>query len=233
LQASLRYNQKYGNFLIAYTYAKSIDNGSGTLDATNPYNPALSRALSLFNVPQDLTASYTVNLPFDQLGWNDSWGKRITGGWAVSGIATFASGQPVQLSENDDRSLSGTSSDSIDVPSYAANGSKLFVNKNPRSGQPYFNPNYFVPEPIGQVGDVMRRFFSGPGLLNFDTALLKNTQITEGTQLQFRAETFNTFNHTQFNNPSGLFNNSGVGGFGYVTSAQSPRIMQIALKLLF
>jgi Carboxypeptidase regulatory-like domain len=233
LQASLRYNQKYGNFLIAYTYAKSIDNGSGTLDATNPYNPSLSRALSLFNVPQDLTASYTINLPFDQLGWNSDWGKRVTGGWAVSGIATFASGQPVQLSENDDRSLSGTSSDSIDVPSYAGGGAKLFVNKNPRSGQPYFNPNYFVPEPLGQVGDVMRRFFSGPGLLNFDTALLKNTQITEGTQLQFRAETFNTFNHTQFNNPSGLFNNTGVGGFGYVTSAQSPRIMQIALKLLF
>jgi Carboxypeptidase regulatory-like domain len=233
LQASLRYNKTYGNFLIAYTYAKSMDNGSGTLDATNPYNPGLSRALSLFNVPQDLTASYTINLPFDRLGWNGDWGKRVAGGWAISGIATFAAGQPVQLSENDDRSLSGTSSDSIDVPSYAGGGAKLFVNKNPRSGQPFFNPNYFVPEPLGQVGDVMRRFFSGPGLLNFDTALLKNTQITEGTQLQFRAETFNTFNHTQFNNPSGLFNNTGVGGFGYVTSAQSPRIMQIALKLLF
>ena len=107
LQASLRYNQKYGNFLIAYTYEKSIDNGSGTLDATNPYQPSLSRALSLFDVPQDLTASYTVNLPFDQLGWRSTWGKRVTGGWAISGIATFASGMPVLLIENDDRSLSG------------------------------------------------------------------------------------------------------------------------------
>jgi hypothetical protein len=232
-QASLRNSQKYGNFLIAYTYAKSIDNGSGTLDATNPYNPGLSRALSLFNVPQDLTASYTISLPFDELGWKSGWGKRVTGGWAISGIATFASGMPVSLIENDDRSLSGTQSDNIDVPSYAGTGAKLFVNKNPRSAQPYFNPNYFVAETLGQVGDVMRRYFSGPGLLNFDTALLKSTQITEGTQLQFRAETFNTFNHTQFNNPSGVFNNSGVGGFGYVTSAQPPRIMQVALKLLF
>jgi hypothetical protein len=233
LQASLRYNQSHGNFLIAYTYEKSIDNGSGTLDATNPYNPSLSRALSLFDVPQDLTASYTLNLPFDQLGWRSGLGKRVTGGWAISGISTFAVGQPVSLSENDDRSLSGTSSDNIDVPSYAGGGAKLFVNKNPRSGQPYFNPNYFVPETLGQVGDVQRRFFSGPGILNFDTALLKNTHITEGTELQFRAEAFNTFNHTQFNNPSGVFNNSGVGGFGYVTSAQNPRIMQIALKFLF
>jgi Carboxypeptidase regulatory-like domain len=233
LQASLRYNQRYGNFLIAYTYAKSIDNGSGTLDATNPYQPGLSRALSLFDVPQDLTASYTINLPFDQLGWNTGWGKRVTGGWAISGIATFASGMPVSLIENDDRSLSGTQSDTIDVPNYAGGGAKLIVDRNPRSEQPYFNPNYFASEPLGQVGDAMRRFFSGPGLLNFDTALLKSTQLTEGTQLQFRAETFNTFNHAQFNNPSGGFNNSGVGGFGYVTSAQAPRIMQVALKLLF
>ena len=233
LQASLRYNQRYGNFLIAYTYEKSMDNGSGTLDATNPYQPGLSRALSLYDVPQDLTGSYTINLPFDQLGWNSGWGKRVTGGWAVSGIATFASGMPVSLIENDDRSLSGTQSDNIDVPNYAGGGAKLFVNQNPRSSQPYFNPSYFAAEPLGQVGDVMRRFFSGPGLLNFDTALLKSTQLTEGTQLQFRAETFNTFNHAQFNNPSGVFNNSGVGGFGYVTSAQAPRIMQVALKLLF
>jgi hypothetical protein len=64
-------------------------------------------------------------------------------------------------------------------------------------------------------------------------ALLKNTQITESVQLQFRAEAFNVFNHAQFNNPSANFNDSGAGGFGYVTSARDPRIMQLALKLLF
>jgi len=51
--------------------------------------------------------------------------------------------------------------------------------------------------------------------------------------VQFRAETFNVFNHAQFNNPSGNFNNTGQGGFGYVTSARDPRIMQVALKFLF
>jgi len=66
--------------------------------------------------------------------------------------------------------------------------------------------------------------------------LLKDTQITEKTQLQFRAEAFNVFNHAQFNNPGsggGNVNNTGTGGFGYVTSARDPRIMQVALKLLF
>ncbi len=44
----------------------------------------------------------------------------------------------------------------------------------------------------------MRRFFSGPGIYNFDMALLKDTQITESMQVQFRAEAFNVFNHAQF-----------------------------------
>lgn len=66
-------------------------------------------------------------------------------------------------------------------------------------------------------------------------ALLKNTQIAEAesVQPQFREEAFNVCNHAQFNNPSAIFNNSGAGSFGYVTSARDPRIMQLALKLLF
>jgi hypothetical protein len=63
--------------------------------------------------------------------------------------------------------------------------------------------------------------------------LLKNTTISETKEVQFRAEAFNVFNHAQFNNPSGDYNNTGLNGFGYVTSARDPRIMQLALKLLF
>jgi hypothetical protein len=90
-----------------------------------------------------------------------------------------------------------------------------------------------VAEPLGQVGNVMRRFFSGPGIYNFDMALLKDTQISENLQAQFRAEAFNVFNHAQFMNPSGNFNNAVSGGFGYVTSARDPRVMQLALKFVF
>ncbi len=235
LQVSLKHNEKYGNFLVAYTYEKSIDNGSTSFDATNPLDPRQDRGLSVFDVPQDLTISYTVQLPFDKFAGGP---KRLTAGWAISGITTFATGLPIQLSETDDNSLSGTFDDTIDKPSYANNGSHLYVNRNPRNsaGEPYFNPNYFVDEPVGQVGNAMRRFFTGPGINNFDMALLKDTKITESTQLQFRAEAFNIWNHAQFYNPStavGDINNTGAGGFGYITAAQNPRIMQIALKLLF
>jgi hypothetical protein len=229
LQVSLKHNTKYVNFLVAYTYEKSIDNGSTSFDATNVYNSALSRALSIFDVPQDLTVSYTVQLPFDRLTGGAA--KRLTAGWALSGIATFAKGEPVQLSESDDNSLSGTFDGTVDEPKVV--GGRLFINRNPRSGQPYFNPNYFAPEDLGTVGNAMRRFFSGPGINNFDMALLKDTRITESVSAQFRAEAFNVFNHAQFMNPSGQVDNSGQGGFGYVTGARDPRIMQIALKFLF
>ena len=233
LQVALQHTEKYADFLIGYTWEKSMDNGSTAFDATNPYNPALSRSLSILDVPQDLVASYTIQLPFNKFTGNGGLSNRIAAGWALSGVTTFASGQPVDLGENDDNSLTGTFDDTVDEPSYANNGSKLYVNKNPRSGQPYFNPNFFTFEPIGQVGNVMRRYFSGPGILNSDMALLKNTKIRENESLEFRAEAFNVFNHAQFNNPSGQIDNTGAGGFGYVTSDRGPRIMQVALKLIF
>jgi hypothetical protein len=233
LQASLQHRDKYENFMLAYTWAKSMDNGSGTLDATNPYNPRQSRALSIFDVPQIFVASYTLNLPLDRWGGDGRLRKSLTNGWAVSGITTFAGGEPIQLSETDDNSLSGTFLAPVDAPSYADNGTHLYQDRNPRDGNPYFNPNYFIQEPLGQIGNAMRRFFSGPGLNNTNLALLKNTKITESKEVQFRAEAFNVFNHAQFNNPSGNFNNTGQGGFGYVTAARDPRIMQVALKLLF
>ena len=234
-QASLQHSDKHAEFMIAYTFSKSMDNGSGTLDATNPYNPHQSRALSIYDVPQIFVASYTIHLPFDRWTGNGALARSLIGGWALSGITTFASGRPVQLTESDDNSLSGTFLAPVDAPSYANNGSKLYVDRNPRDGQPYFNPNYFVQEPEGQIGNVMRRFFTGPGINNFDLALLKNTKITETKELQFRAEAFNIFNHAQFQIPtsSGNFNNTGVNGFGYATVARDPRIMQLGLKLLF
>jgi hypothetical protein len=234
LQVTLEHTEKYLNFLIGYTFEKSLDNGSDSFDATNPLDPGQTRALSSFDVPHNLVASYTVQLPFDHFIGGGDIGKRFTAGWELSGVATFAKGEPVTLNESDDNSLLGAFNANVDVPEISGNGSTLFGNKNPRKGLAYFSPNnYFVPEPIGQVGNAMRRSFSGPGIDNYDMALLKSTAITESTKLQFRAEAFNVFNHAQFKNPDGLVNDTGQGGFGYVTAANDPRIMQVALKFLF
>jgi len=83
---------------------------------------------------------------------------------------------------------------------------------------------------LGVPGNANRRFFHGPGLNNWDMGLLKNEQITERTELQFRGEFVNEFNHAQFLNPVGNFI---AGNFGQVTAARDPRISPVSVKFLF
>ncbi|MGB7436371.1 MAG: TonB-dependent receptor [Candidatus Acidiferrum sp.] len=234
-QVSVRHNSTRGNFLIGYTLGKCLDNSSGLQDSTDPVDPRLSRGLCLFNVHQNFVASYNLNFELDKLFHADNGvSNKLLAGWSLSGITTFATGLPIALSENDDNSLLGVTSAPVDVPELSGTG-QLFAggtvsSKNPRSGLPYFNTGYFTFEPIGQIGNANRRFFSGPGLNNWDMALLKETKITESKALQLRFEAFNIWNHAQFQNPSGLINSS---LFGVVTSANPPRVMQIAAKFLF
>ena len=94
----------------------------------------------------------------------------------------------------------------------------------------YFNKSAFTSEGLGMVGNSNRRFFHGPGFNNFDFGLHKDTKIRESMTVQFRAEFFNIFNHTQFNNPNGTYNSS---LFGLVSSAKDPRIGQMSLKFLW
>jgi hypothetical protein len=236
LQASVNHRDKYENFLLGYTWSKSMDNSSDAFDSSNPYNPSLSRALSYHDVAHNFVASYTVQMPFNKFIGDGRFVKPFTAGWAVSGITSLTSGEVIQLQESyDDNSLSGAYNASVDAPSYANNGSHLFqsgvTSKDPRSGKPYFNPAFFVLEPYGQVGNAMRRSFHGPGIDNTNLALLKDTLITETLKLQFRAEAFNVFNHTQFDGADGEIGDD--SGFGYTSSAHEPRIMQLALKLIF
>jgi hypothetical protein len=103
----------------------------------------------------------------------------------------------------------------------------------------FFNPSSFQGSALGQEGNANRRFFHGPGVNNWDFAVLKNTQFHERFVLQFRAEMFNIWNHAQFIAPSGLSNFnptthvSTTGSFGTVSFAAPPRIAQLSLKLNF
>jgi hypothetical protein len=226
-QATLRHTTRDAEFLLGYTYGKCLDNSSGLEDSVNPYNPRKSRGLCLFDVQHHFVGSYSARLPFDRLFHADSgWANRIAGGWQISGITTFATGLPVPLSERRDRSLAGSSG--TDIPDFTPG--KVLSDTNPRHGNAYFNTSLFSLEPFGQVGNSNRRFFHGPGLNNWDLALLKDTKITENKALQFRVETFNTWNHAQFENPEGSINSN---QFGLVTAAQRARIMELGLKLTF
>jgi hypothetical protein len=227
MQVSFRHRSGPLEVLAGYTWSKSIDDSSGWGEQINFLNARRGRVISSFDVPQNFVVSYHYDLPVDKLRRN-----RLTSGWVITGITRFSAGLPVTLSERDDHSLLGTfctgpNCNQVDTPNYLG-GSLSF--HDPRSGQPYFDPNIFGLENLGQLGSAAKRMFHGPGINNWDMALLKDTKITEGKTLQIRFEFFNVFNHAQFGNPTGSILNS---TFGYVTNANDPRIGQVALKLLF
>ncbi|MGH9454384.1 MAG: TonB-dependent receptor, partial [Terriglobia bacterium] len=229
LQVSLRHTSASSSFLVGYTYSKCLSNSSTLTEGIDPLNFAASKALCAFDLTHNFVVSYSVR-PFDRFAFtNSKVGSRAIKGWEVTGITTFATGLGVSLSENDDNSLLGTNT-GVDLPNYTPGN--ILSNTNPRNGQAYFNTSLFSPEPVGQLGNSNRRFFHGPGINNFDLALLKDFEVTESKKFEFRLEAFNAFNHAQFNNPNGNVN-AGAGSFGYITGARDPRILQMALKFVF
>jgi hypothetical protein len=228
LEVSLRHTVGRLSLLGSYTYSKSMDQSSQGTDQVYVFNPSLSRALSAFDLTHNFVVSYSYELPFDRAFHPN----RLTRGWIVSGITRFTTGFPVSISEPDDRSLIGNTAlgwtGSSDEPNYVPG--KILHNTNPRNGGTYFNTSLFSQETLGQFGNARRQFFHGPGTNNWDMALLKDLHITESKTLEFRAEFFNTFNHTQFYNPDGNFLD---GTFGVIGSAANPRIGQLAVKFMF
>jgi Carboxypeptidase regulatory-like domain len=236
LQVNLQHTSKLSTFLIGYTYSKCMDNASGLQEGVNPFDPKLSIGLCIFDVTQNFVASYETQLPFDRAFHATSgWTNKLAAGWSVSGITSFVTGLPVTMTESDDNSFTGTQGGEaqIDLPDFT--GGKVLATTNPRNGGTYFNTNLFSPEALGTIGNSRRRFFHGPGLNNWNLALLKDTKLTESKSLQFRAEAFNLFNHAQFSaqNSSG-FGTVASSGFGIISGTYGqPRVLQVALKLLF
>ncbi|MDQ2776221.1 MAG: carboxypeptidase regulatory-like domain-containing protein [Acidobacteriota bacterium] len=226
-QASLERRASDVTFLLAYTYSKAIDDASGFNDWVNSTNYRLSRSLSSFDLTHNFVASYNWALPLDRAFTGAP--KRLTQGWQLVGISRFATGFPIQLSEGGDYSLVGEGS--TDTPDLIGPVHTQDAHKpGPNGPNTYFLPDAFASEQLGHFGTANRRFFHGPGTLNTDFALLKNTKVTESTSIEFRAEFFNVFNHTQFSNPSGSFTSS---NFGVVTSARAPRIGQFSTKFIW
>jgi hypothetical protein len=233
LQFSLRHSSGRLELAAGYTYGKSLDESSNLGEEVNPINPALSYALSSFDIRQNFVLSYNYRLPIEKLF---RISNRWTQGWEVSGITHFSSGLPVTLVNYGDNSLlgaepNGINNYGIDEPDYSGGG--LDINPNPRNGRPYFNTAQFSENVLGTPGNAKRRFFYGPGMDNYDMALLKNVEFTESKSLQLRVEGFNVFNHAQFFGPQSVDGNIGSSTFGQVVNANPPRLLQVGAKFLF
>jgi hypothetical protein len=233
LELSLRHTSQRLQLFASYTFSKSLDQSSNVGEEVNPVDPALSHALSAFDVTHNFVVSYAYGFPLERwLGVSNRWTKD----WSISGITHFSSGFPVTLLNYGDNSLLGAEPNGInnygvDEPEYTPGN--LHLNQNPRHGASYFNTSLFGLQPLGQAGNARRRFFYGPGLDNYDLAVLKTVNLTESRSLQFRFEGFNVFNHAQFYGPASVNGNINGSSFGQVVSAAAPRLMQAAIKFIF
>jgi hypothetical protein len=238
---------KHGLYaLLGYTFAKDYDNGLpdglgssvGLTFYPLPGANKLDKAFSQIQLNHNFTASVIYDLPFGkgkQFGSNWSGATNaVLGNWEFDVIEHITSGFPLFLvGSNSTGTNFEVNGSSINRPNRVCNG-----RLSNWTWQQYFDTSCFVDAPAGELGNSSRTPLFGPGFVNTDFSLIKNFPLPfrEGTELQFRAEFFNLFNHPQFYLPggtSGLQNIDTPGAATITQTVNNPRLIQFALKLRF
>jgi hypothetical protein len=236
LQANITRRESNNLTLLTnIVWSKTIDNTSSATEGNdgppNPFNLASGRG------PADFDQTIRYNLSANYLIPNanvQGWKNAILNGWQVNAIVSLQTGLPFTVLGGTDRSLSGVGNDFADQvgnPARPAGVSKV---------KEWFNTAAFVPATIGTFGDIGRNGLRGPGYADVDTSVFKNMFTGDRVSAQFQAEAFNTFNRVNFGNPTNSadantapVNSVSSGTYGQITSANSPRVFQFGLKLLF
>ena len=276
LQATFRRQQGPLTLAMSYTYSHSLDDSSDRFDPVpNAYDLHSNWASSNFDERNLLNISYIYDVPvrtwFAVTDKSTGFVKAVTTGWQLSGITVFQSGIPFSVVNN------GYLAEGISVPDNAGVAGDLGIGSypdvvgNPKTTPPtggnngksfgplLLNPGAFVAPEGLTIGDAGRNSLNNPSRWNFDMSLFKNFRIREEQSLQFRAEAFNVFNHTQFeiynpirrnqaNNTIDCYGGAATGysaaggdgtdcltgsAFLHPIDAHRPRTLQLALKYVF
>jgi hypothetical protein len=219
---------------VNYTWSKSIDDASdvgATFAETNipqdVRDVRAEKALSSFDHRHRLVFSFSYALPFGAGPGSNPQGfaGKLAQGWRIAGLGSAQSGAPFTVTIPTDNANIG--SGPSQRPDLAAD-----PNANaPHTPQRWFNSSAFQMPSQFTFGNAGRNIVFGDNELNMDFALHKDTAINERTRLEFRAEIFNLFNHTNFADVPGRI--AFTPTFGQYSSALNPRQVQLALKLLF
>jgi hypothetical protein len=234
LQSGYRKNLKDGFVTFSYTWSKNLTNaGSNAATPQNTYDRTVERGHAPFDRNHVVSASWSYELPFFR--HSGAFLRNTLGGWQQSGILAIGSGL---WSTNPSSSSLGTDPAGLGIlgsGSGATPRADFVCDPNadaPHTVAKWFNTQCMTDVPIGTIrpGNAPRNGLRAPGYQRWDLSLFKNFHITEATALQFRFETFNTFNHTNFASIGGTL---GSSTFGQVTAARDPRVAQLAMKLSF
>jgi len=240
LQAKLEQRYSHGlSFLLSYTRSKLIDEASSVFDASilagpvanfpvaDSFNRRLERDVSNGDIPNVLVASFTYDLPFGKGRRFNPGGivSRILGGFELAGVITQQSGIPLAVTQ------------ATNFNAFAGFGTQrpnVIANPNLPSSQQttaqFFNVAAFTVAPQFTLGNSSRNPVRGPHYRNFDIALIKRINFAETRNLEFRAEAFNLTNTPPLGAPNAVL---GTPGFGSITSAGDPRVVQLGVKINF
>jgi Carboxypeptidase regulatory-like domain/TonB dependent receptor len=216
-----------------YTLSRSTDpstGGSGQdLNAvSNPYvGWRYDLGPSLFDRTHNFSANFIYSIPVLR-NTSSRLAKSTLGGWQISGIVTVESGLPINVTDGSGNQVGfGNRPDLNGKISYIH---KPLVTKDAYRVIQYYDTSVFSDPSAGTWGNLGHNALRGPGRDNWNLSLFKTFAFTEASGLQLRLETFNTFNHTQFQN---VDNGKGDTRFGQFTSAYPARIVQLSGKIYF
>lgn len=215
-------------FLASYTWSKAMDDADGdNQDVQDLYNPRSTYGRASFDRTHNIELSGIYILPFGPgkkfFFSNNVFNREFVGGWQLTGIQQFATGQPFSITANnnaDTSSLHNVYADVVCNPMAGFQRTRFHI----------YNAACFTQPGPGQYGTA-RSAGTQPSTFGTDLALMKNFAITEQQQLQFRAETFNVFNHPLFTGAGNSVTSPTLGQATYQMNA--PRTMQFALRYSF
>ena len=229
LQASFntRWNDRI-TFQAAYTLSRVIDPatsaGGDLYTVSDPYNRAYDNGPGMLDRTNIFVANFVYRFPFFENTQNH-FVRTTLGGWELSGIVTMESGLPLNITLGGSQGNNGLA-DATNRPNI--NGAIGY----PQTVGSWFNTSIFSAPAVGQWGDLTKGAVRGPGRDNWNLSLFKAFVFSEkrNSQFQLRFESFNAFNHTQFNGVSTTYT---ATNFGAVTSVWDPRVFQLGAKLIF
>ncbi|MBI3208267.1 MAG: TonB-dependent receptor [Candidatus Solibacter usitatus] len=232
LQVTAQKRQSKGFSVLAnYTWGRSIDYASfssvsGNNGGPDPFNVRNARGLSNFDIAHRLSISGLWEMP--RLAKAHPIVRMALGGWQQNGIFSAETGTPFTVVSGIDSNVDGVAGDFAD---YLGGEWKLADSRS--KGEKitkWFNTSVFRPGATGTFGTARRNQLRNPGIWNLDYSLFKTFSLAETLRMQFRGEFFNVLNHANIGGPVATVNNA---NFGVISGASSPRIVQLALKLIF